>query len=247
MASPPDLDAIFSPIRTANAFEQTVERIGRAIKVGLLRPGERLPPERDLALQLALSRSTVREALRVLAEAGYLEARRGRGGGTFVVETLPVLEARDPHDVLRELGAGVLDTLRFRKVLEVGAAELAADRATGDDVERLAAIVAEGDTLTAAEYPSYRAADARLHIAIASLAGSVQLVNAVTDVHATISEIMNGMPRSDEVLTNSTMQHHRLLAAIERHDRDAARVTMREHVDGIESLLSGLLPTAGRP
>jgi DNA-binding FadR family transcriptional regulator len=238
-----DVDAIFTPIRTANAFEQTVERIGRAIKMGLLRPGERLPAERDLALQLALSRSTVREALRVLSEAGYLDARRGRGGGTFVAATLPQLEARDPHDVIRELGPTVRDTLHFREVLEVGAAELAAERATAHDVERLAALVNEAATFDADDYPAYRAVDSRLHVAIAAIAGSVQLVGAITEVHAMISEIMNGMPRSDETLTNSTEQHHRLLAALESHDRDAARVVMREHVQGIERLLAGLIPT----
>ena len=94
MGSPQD--GIFTPIRTANAFEQTVERIGRAIRMGLLRPGERLPSERELATQLALSRSTVREALRLLVEGGYLEARRGRGGGTFVAEVLPRPALRDP-------------------------------------------------------------------------------------------------------------------------------------------------------
>jgi DNA-binding FadR family transcriptional regulator len=237
-----DTAAIFTPIRTANAFEQTVDRIGRAIKMGLLRPGQRLPAERDLALQLALSRSTVREALRVLAEAGYLEARRGRGGGTFVVDALPKLEARDPHDVVRELGPGVADVLRFRRVVEVGAAEFAAECATPGDVELLAALMDEAATYDATDYPAYRAVDARLHIAIAALSGSVRLVAAVTEVHGVISEIMNGMPRSDETLTNSTEQHHRLIAAISRHDRDAARVVMREHVEGIEHLLSGLVP-----
>ena len=134
-----DTDAIFTPIRTANAFEQTVERIGRAIKMGLLRPSERLPSERDLALQLALSRSTVREALRVLAEAGYLEARRGRGGGTFVAEVLPQLEARDPHDVLRELGSTRSATRWCCAACSRSAsAELAAEHATRADVERLA-------------------------------------------------------------------------------------------------------------
>src|SRR4029079_18246107 len=124
-----DTDAIFTPIRTAIAFEQTVERIGRAVKRGVLRPSERLPSERDLATQLALSRSTVREALRGLAEAGYLEARRGRGGGTFVAEVLPQLEARDPHDVLRELRDTLGDTLVLRRVLEVGDAQLRPARA----------------------------------------------------------------------------------------------------------------------
>ncbi len=239
-----DTDAVFTPIRTANAFEQTVERIGRAIKMGLLAPGERLPAERELALQFALSRSTVREALRVLAEAGYLEARRGRGGGTFVVAVLPQLRARDPHDVVRDLGPALADTLRFRRVVEIGSAELAADRATPADVERIAALMDEAARHDATEYPAYRAVDARLHVAIASLSGSLRLVAAITEVHGVISDIMNGMPRSDETLSNSTEQHHRLLAAISRNDRDAARVVMREHVEGIERLLSGLVPVA---
>ena len=84
------LGAVFAPVRTTNAFEQTVERLGRAIRMGLLAPGEQLPSERDLAQHLALSRSTVREALRVLQEAGYLESRRGRGGGTFVLSLIHI-------------------------------------------------------------------------------------------------------------------------------------------------------------
>jgi DNA-binding FadR family transcriptional regulator len=95
----------------------------------------------------------------------------------------------------------------------------------------------------AGSYPSYRAVDSRLHIAIAAISGSLQLVEAITEAHGVISEVMNGMPRSNETLDNSTAQHHRLLAAIESHDRDAARVVMREHVEGIERLISGLIPT----
>ena len=239
----PDQDAIFTPVRTANAFEQTVERIGRAIKIGLLRPGERLPSERDLAELLALSRSTVREALRVLAEAGYLEARRGRGGGTFVAAVLPKLEARDPHDVLREIGARLPDTLRFRRVLETGAAELAAERATVDDCERLAELIDEAGTHHASDYPAYRAIDSRIHVTLAGIAGSLELVRAVTEVQATLSEVLNGIPRSEETITNSQAQHRRLLAALESRDRDAARVAMREHLEGIERLLAGLIPS----
>jgi len=129
-------------------------------------------------------------------------------------------------------------------VLEVGAAELAAERATPEDVERLARLVDEAAEYDATQYPAYRAVDSRLHVAIAAISGSMQLVAAVTEAHAAISEVMNGMPRSDEILVNSTEQHHRLVAAIEAHDRDAARVTMREHVEGIERLLSGLIPVA---
>ena len=120
--SPPASNAegqIFRPIRTVNAFEQLVERLGRAIKLGLLAPGERLPPERRLAEQLELSRSTVREALRLLYDAGYLEARRGRRGGVFVAEQLPTGPA---PGMLALDGDGVRDLLAYRRCLELGAA-----------------------------------------------------------------------------------------------------------------------------
>ncbi len=237
------LDAIFTPIRLANAFEQAVERIGRAIQMGLLRPGDRLPSERDLAIHLSLSRSTVREALRLLSEAGYLEARRGRGGGTFVVAVLPRFEARDPRDAVRELGPRMADSLRYRQLLEAGCAEMAAEQAGPEAITELAELATEVTAAGTSDYQAFRAADARFHIAIARLSGTVQAVSAVTEVHAMITEVMSGIPRSEENLTNSLAQHARLMQAIAAHDAATARAVMREHVEGLERLLSGLLPT----
>src|SRR5438874_9112974 len=82
-------DALFRPVRTGNAFEETVERLLQAIRLGVAGPGERLPAERELANRLNISRVTLREAIRALQESGYVESRRGRYGGTFVNETLP--------------------------------------------------------------------------------------------------------------------------------------------------------------
>lgn len=76
---------LWRPVRGGNAFEITVARLVQAIKLGLVREGERLPAERDLAERLRVSRVTLREAIRALREAGYLESRRGRSGGTFVL------------------------------------------------------------------------------------------------------------------------------------------------------------------
>lgn len=238
-----DLSGVFTPVRTANAFEQTVERLGRAIRMGMLAPGERLPSERELARRLALSRSTVREALRVLQESGYLEARRGRGGGTFVSAELPGDDARPPEDEVRQLrGQELAALLRYRRVLELGAAELAADRSTAADRERLAQLVDEMAEFHLADYAAYRAIDARFHIALAGIAGSPTLVREMTDVHAALSDVLNAVPRSEESMANSQAQHRRILAAIEAGDRDAARVAMREHAEGIERLLAVLLP-----
>src|SRR3954464_6047720 len=84
--------AVFEPVRTATTFEETVDRLGTAIRLGILAPGSRLPSERDLAEQLAISRSTLRQAITALVESGHLTSVRGRTGGTFVVPEPPLAE-----------------------------------------------------------------------------------------------------------------------------------------------------------
>ena len=83
--SPAIIAAVFRAVRTGNAFEETVERLLEGVKLGVYAPGDRLPPERELTRRLGVSRITLREALRELAAAGYVETKRGRFGGTFVI------------------------------------------------------------------------------------------------------------------------------------------------------------------
>src|SRR5918996_5445273 len=85
----PAVAAVFDPVQTATTFEETVERLGTAIRIGLLAPGAQLPPERDLAEQLGIARSTLRQALTALTQSGHLVAVRGRGGGWFVADPPP--------------------------------------------------------------------------------------------------------------------------------------------------------------
>ena len=85
----PALEAVFKLVQPPTTFEETVERLGTAIRLGLLEPGSRLPPERDLADQLRISRSTLRQALTTLVQSGHLVSIRGRAGGTFVAEEPP--------------------------------------------------------------------------------------------------------------------------------------------------------------
>src|ERR1700744_1725057 len=81
------LDVVFAPVRSQTAFEETVERLGNAIRLGLLPPGTRLPAERELCERLGIARSTLRQALVTLGRGGYVRAVRGRGGGTFVADS----------------------------------------------------------------------------------------------------------------------------------------------------------------
>src|SRR5271155_2669053 len=82
-------EAIFAPVRSQTAFEEPVERLGTAIKLGLLAPGSQLPAERELCTRMGIARSTLRQALTALSQSGHVFAIRGRGGGTFVSDPQP--------------------------------------------------------------------------------------------------------------------------------------------------------------
>src|ERR1700733_3200323 len=91
------LDVVFAPVRSQTAFEETVDRLGTAIKLGLLPPGTRLPAERELCARLAIARSTRRQALVALGQSGHVHATRGRAGGTFVADPQPPATPPSPE------------------------------------------------------------------------------------------------------------------------------------------------------
>src|SRR3954449_8343766 len=128
----PALEAVFKPVQPPTTFEETVERLGTAIRLGLLPAGSQLPPERDLAGQLCISRSTLRQALTTLVQSGHLVSLRGRAGGTFVADAPPLGE-----DVAATVLEGAREVLDYRVAVETGAALLAAERAQRADLERL--------------------------------------------------------------------------------------------------------------
>src|SRR3954468_19885880 len=124
--------AVFEPVSPPTTFEETVERLGNAIKLGLLGAGSRLPPERELAGQLGISRSTLRQAIVTLVQSGHLVSVRGRSGGTFVAETPPLASKA----ARRPAGAKMRAVLEYRVAVEMGATMLAAERARTRDLDR---------------------------------------------------------------------------------------------------------------
>ena len=106
-------------VRPGNPYEETVQRLLQSIRLGLIEPGEQLPAERELAGMMGVSRDTLREAIATLSDTGYLFAKRGRYGGTFVVDELPVAKGDD--DALQLDSAQVDEIAMLRRVLEVGA------------------------------------------------------------------------------------------------------------------------------
>jgi GntR family transcriptional repressor for pyruvate dehydrogenase complex len=232
----PSLESVFAPVRSQTAFEETLERLGTAIKIGLLPPGSRLPAERELCTRLGISRSTLRQALTALAQSGHLHAIRGRGGGTFVADRQP--PAMPPS---RQLLAQWRDACDLRLAIELGVAALAAERAKEEDLAPLDEVVVAMEGLID-DFTGYRQADVRFHIGLAEATGSARLVAASTEAQGTMTDLIAYIAHPPEVLVHSNHQHGRLLAMIRRHDAAAAMRIMAEHLHGTEHVLAGLLP-----
>jgi GntR family transcriptional repressor for pyruvate dehydrogenase complex len=232
------LDAVFAPVRSQTAFEETVERLGTAIKLGLLPAGARLPAERELCSMLGIARSTLRQALVALGQSGHLHAVRGRGGGTFVADSPPPTPPPSP-----EVLAHWREVCDERMAIEVGVAVLAAERARPALLDSLERFVVEIDGLLH-DYPAQRRADIHLHVGLAEATGSARLVTAMTETQGAMSDLISLIPHPPEVLASSNLQHRRLLDAVRRHDEAAAARQMVEHLRGTEHILAGLLPRA---
>jgi DNA-binding FadR family transcriptional regulator len=232
----PPLETVFAPVRSQTAFEETLERLGTAIKLGLLAPGARLPAERELCTMLEISRSTLRQALTALAQSGHLHAVRGRGGGTFVAERPPPADPPS-HELLSSWRAAC----DVRLAIELGVAALAAARAHEEELQPLDELVAAMDDL-AEDFPGYRQADVRFHIGLAETTRNPRLVALQTEAQGAMTDLISYLPHPAEILEHSNTQHARLLTCIRAKDSDAATRVMAEHLHGTELVLAGLLP-----
>ncbi|MEU8758297.1 FCD domain-containing protein [Streptomyces sp. NPDC048659] len=231
------LTPVLRPVRAGNGFEEALEQILQIVRLGLVPGGERLPAERELADRMGISRVTLREVLKVLQEQGLVESRRGRYGGTFVLRRP---QTADEAELRRRIAAvDVEDTLRFREVLEVGAAGLCAAHGLAEEgAGRLrAALAATHD----APLGDYRRQDTLLHLTLAELSGSPTLTAQYAAVRATVNDLLDCIPLLVRNLEHSQHQHTALVEAVLDGDADAAREVMREHCAGTAALLRGFL------
>ncbi|MFG3498445.1 FadR/GntR family transcriptional regulator [Streptomyces sp. NPDC047928] len=234
---PDALTPVLRAVRAGNGFEEALEQILQVVRLGLVPGGERLPAERELAERMGISRVTLREVLKVLQEQGLVESRRGRYGGTFVLH-----RARTPgeEELRRRIAAVDLeDTLRFREVLETGAAGLCAGHGlSADGADRLrTALAATHD----APLEDYRRQDTLLHLTLAELSGSPTLTASYAAVRAKLNDLLDCIPLLVRNLEHSQHQHTALVEAVLEGDADAAREVAREHCAGTAALLRGFL------
>jgi len=232
--------AVLRPVRGHHAFESCVAQLATAIRLGVYPRGSTLPPERELAERLQVSRATLREAMAALREAGLVETTRGRGGGTVVTLKPGTPSGRAAARITPARRQDWLDALDFRRIVEPGAAALAASRAL-DDVRLDQLEHAHEDVASATKPADHRQADSRFHLTVAALTDSPRAVEAVTSVQATLHEMLLAIPVLGTNIAHSDRQHAALVRAIKAGKPDRARRVMEEHCDDTAALLRGLV------
>src|SRR5579875_244303 len=203
--------------------DQVSQRLGQAIRLGLLIDGERLPAEGELATLMGVSTVTLREGLSTLRAEGLIETRRGRHGGTFVrapEDGRAPLRLFSVHE-LRELGD-------HRAAVSGSAARLAAERCLPGDVRRL---TSQARRLEAARTASERRrADTQLAIAVAAAAQSSRLTREEANLHAELGDLL-GMLMAGKTHREIVAQRRELIAAIESRSAERARALAERHVE----------------
>jgi len=228
--------------RPKNAYEETIQRILQSIRLGIIAPGERLPAERELAEMLKVSRDTVREAMAILVQNGYVISKRGRYGGTFVVDHLPEgIRGVSGSSCCSE--AELQDISVLRKVIEAGAARVAASRPLSAG-ERASLQSALDESREVRDLADYRRLDSRLHLRIAELTDSQTLVQMMADLRTRVNDALDTLPLQKPNVSNSNEQHAAIVHAILTGQPEQAARAMLDHIEGSEALLIGFHGTA---
>jgi GntR family transcriptional repressor for pyruvate dehydrogenase complex len=214
-------------LRDTAAGAQVVEHVRREIEAGRLGPGDRLPPERELALKMGVSRPSLRSGLRTLQAMGIITSRRG--AGTFIVEGPPRL-GKAPLEFLAALHGFTLDQMyEARRMLEVGAAGLAAERATGEQLATMADEIT-GMFAPLEEAKTFLRHDLGFHRAVAAGSGNP----IVAAIIGTLTEIIWETGRINMEgfgLRESAETHRRIYDAIRARSPERARREMTEHLE----------------
>lgn len=224
----PDGQDPLTPVHRLTSVAAVVDRIITAIAVRDFTPGQRLPAQRELAVLLGVSRPTLRAALAELADAGYVETRRGRTGGTWVRagdgERTSAAVARTLLPAWGELE----ESFDLRRLVEATIARTAAERHDADDDEQLRRCLAAYER-AGGEDEASRTTDADLHRAVCAAAHNSQLQELSRQLLARVNLGMPREPFARADYDRALPQHRELVAAILASDAERAAAVAREH------------------
>jgi GntR family transcriptional repressor for pyruvate dehydrogenase complex len=227
----------FQPVGPRRTFEGAVEQIAERVRLGELSAGERLPSERELAATMQISRATLREAVRVLVDAGVLAVRSGSGGGMFVAsDYVPFELLRSKSDLRLDEIAGVLEA---RRLIEPRVAQLAALNAREQDfahlqhtIEAQQALLLRGDVLEHED--RFLQLDTQFHLRIARASGNTTIVSMMRMLLRRL-EIARDLALHERPIATWVIEvHQRTLAAIRSADHERIEEVMDEHLAAME-------------
>lgn len=224
----------FEPVATVRAYERVVQQIEEAVFSGALKAGERLPSERELMTQFGVSRSTIREALRVLQAADLIRSKPGDPRGPEVLAASPAALHKSMHRLTRADHLSLAELLQFRMALDGSAHLLAAKLRTDAHLAELDATLAA--MRDAKGYAEFSRADVAFHEAIARAAGNPLIVVCLEVVRGVVLEQIEDRlshAGDQDALMRSWLAHHgEVLQAIRDADGElAARLARRALYD----------------
>ena len=222
------------PIPRSAVTKEAIKRIQDLIRSGRVRPGDRLPPERELAASLGISRNSLREAVRALGLMNILYSRQG--DGTYVTSLEPELLVEPIHFVLNLNPDSVFHLFEVRRVLEAGAAQVVADRVDDADLEELRGCLAKLKSHTN-DLRAFLEADVVFHGAIFRAARNPLLTSLMAAVGSLALDSRLETVRLPQVRRQTVLDHAVIYGALKRRDRDGSRDAMIAHLANVEKSL----------
>jgi len=231
MATPVKSD--FEVVRRNKVYEEVAKQIERLI-LEKLQPGDKLPSERELAEMLQVSRSSIRDAIRSLELTGLVEPRQGAG---TIIRELSAQSLVNPFaNALKRRQELVSELLDFRKMLEPPLAARAATHASSDEISEMDEIL-QRQEVTLSHGEASIAEDAEFHYSIALASGNSVVLKVLDILMDLLRETRERSLQLKGRPQRSLAGHRRILAAIKRHDAEAAKAAMRRHIEDIEEIV----------
>jgi len=230
--------ADFGTVGRAALADQIAERILQMLKEKQLKPGDKLPPERELAIMMGVGRPALREALRALALMNVIEIRQGAGAYITELDTAQLVQHLDFVFSLSD--ATILDLFSARKIMEVGIIELAAERITDDDIVELEKCLRK--SVESAHDPElFLHADLELHTLIATAARNPILFRFMESIHQLGLASRRRTGHLSGVIEQSMIDHGHIVEALKARDPQLAREAMLSHLGKVEEKLKRLV------
>ena len=226
---------MFKPIKHTKVSDEVVNQIKNQISEGILKPGDRLPPERDLVKEFGVSRPSLREALNSLVAMGFLEVK---GKRTFI-KSVADERMQDPLSLLIKTDIQkIFDLIEVRKGIEVWGAFLAAQRATEEDLKQLENILEEMKKAFE-QGRSWEKQDADFHLGIAQATHNTIQTHMMSTIYDLLRESVARVFKDRSKVKKLLDHHYRIFGAIKNHSPDKARERTLEHLNYVESEVKG--------